>query len=112
MCRLADIPTGVPTGCSRIAKVLEVSVDLNLDESGPLPEGGANGRIDRSAPESAVKLRVGLAAEYPELFEMAFEIYAACADARAREQGGSFQIDIDKPGSREKVHGKFLANCS
>ena len=47
---------------------------------------------------------------YPELFEIAFEIYAACADARAREHGGSFQIDIDKPGSREKVHAKFLAN--
>ena len=59
-----------------------------------------------------MKLRIGLATEYPELFEMAFEIYAACADARAREQGGSFQIDIDKPGSRDKVHGKFLANCT
>src|SRR5207244_1527065 len=61
--------------------------------------------------KSAVKLRVGLAADYPELFEIAFEIYAACANARARQQGGSFQIDIDKPGSREQVHGKFLANC-
>ncbi len=101
-----------PDWMLRVAKVLGVSVDLNFHEAGPLSGGDANGNLNRSALGSTVKLRIGLATEYPELFEMAFEIYAACADARAREQGGSFQIDIDKPGSRDKVHGKFLANCT
>jgi hypothetical protein len=100
-----------PDWMLKIAKVLEISVDFNLVESNESPGGGAGWTIAGSAPESTVKLRIGLAAEYPDLFEMMFEIYAACADARAREQGGSFQIDIDKPGSREKVYGKFLMNC-
>jgi hypothetical protein len=101
-----------PDWMLKIAKVLEIPVDFKLKEGSPSPEGGAGWMIAMSAPHSSVKLRVGLASDYPELFEIAFDIYAACADARAREQGGSFQIDIDKPGSREKVYGKFLTNCN
>jgi len=101
-----------PDWMQKIAKVLEIPLDFNLTESRPLPEGGAGRMTATSAPDRPVKLRVGLASDYPELFEIVFEIYAACADARAREHGGSFQIDIDKPGSRERVYGKFLANCS
>ena len=101
-----------PDWMLRIAKILEIPVDFDLKESKAVPEGGVGWMIGPSTPDRSVKLRVGLASEYPDLFEMAFEIYAACADARAREHGSSFQIDIDKPGSREKVYGKFLGNCS
>jgi hypothetical protein len=95
-----------------IARALEIPVDFSVNESTPLADGGTGWTIGKSAPDHSVKLRIGLASDYPDLFEMAFEIYAACADARAKEHGGSFQIDIDKPGSRDKVHGKFLAHCS
>ncbi len=101
-----------PDWMLRIAKVLDIPVEFNLRESKAGAAGESGWLIGPSIPDRLVKLRVGLAAEYPDLFEMAFEIYAACADAKAREHGGSFQIDIDKPGSREKVYGKFLANCS
>ncbi len=101
-----------PDWMLRTAKVLEIPADFDLQLWNPLAAGGAGWMGAASAPDRAVKLRIGLASEYPDLFEIAFEIYAACADARAREHGGSFQIDIDKPGSREKVHGKFLGNCS
>ena len=101
-----------PDWMLRTARALELAVDFDLKEPKPPADGGADRTIERSPQESSVKLRVGLASEYPDLFEMAFEIYAACADARARERGGSFQIDIDKPGSRDKVYGKFLANCN
>ena len=92
--------------------VLESLSMRETAESRPLVEDGAGWLIRTSARDASVKLRVGLASDYPELFEIAFDIYAACADARAREHGGSFQIDIDKPGSRDKVYGKFFANCS
>jgi hypothetical protein len=101
-----------PDWMLRTAKILEIPVDFNLKEWEPSPQGGAGWTTATSVANRAVKLRVGLASDYPELFEIAFEVYAACADARAREQGGSFQIDIDKPGSRDKVYGKFFANCS
>jgi multiple sugar transport system substrate-binding protein len=101
-----------PDWMLRIAQVLDVPVEINLTESRPLPAGGAGWTIATSAPDCSVRLRVGLAAEYPDLFEIAFEIYAACADARAREHGGSFQFVIDKPGSREKVYSKFFSNCA
>ena len=105
-----------PDWMLRIAQVLEIPIDANstvirqgskltADEYSGVPSGAP-------ASDHIVKLRIGIASEYPDLFELAFEIYAACADARAREFGGGFQIDIDKPGSREKVYGKFLANCS
>jgi len=101
-----------PDWMLRTAKILEIPVDFNLKEWNPSPDGSAGLITAPSAGDRSVKLRVGLASDYPDLFEIAFEIYAACADARAREQGGSFQIDIDKPGSRDKVFGKFFANCS
>jgi hypothetical protein len=101
-----------PDWMLKIARVLEISLEFNLKEPKPPAENGTSSLIDTSAAERSVKLRVGLASDYPDLFEMAFEIYAACANARAREHGGSFQIDIDKPGSRDKVYGKFLTNCS
>jgi hypothetical protein len=97
-----------PDWMLRIAKVLEIPFALDLKASTPSPDGGAGWMTATSAPHSSVKLRVGIASDYPDLFE----ICAACADARAREQRGSFQIDIDKPGSREKAYGKFPANCS
>ena len=100
-----------PDWMLRIAKILEISVDFNLNESKSPAENGTGWLTDTPA-ERSVKLRVGLASDYPDLFEMAFEIYAACANARAREHGGSFQIDIDKPGSRDKVYAKFLSNCT
>ena len=81
-----------PDWMLRIAKVLEISVDFNLTDSRPLPEGSMGWTIHASAPAPSVRLRVGLASEYPDLFEIAFEIYAACADARAREHGGQFSI--------------------
>ena len=101
-----------PDWMLRTAKVLEIPADVNLQQWNPLTAGNAGGSGAASPPDRSVKLRIGLASDYPDLFEIAFEIYAACADAGAREHGGSFQIDIDKPGSREKVHGKFLANCN
>jgi hypothetical protein len=94
------------------ARVLEIPADFSVASGDPTPPPGAVGIRAAHAPDSSVRLRVGLASEYPDLFEIAFEIYAACADARAREHGHRFRIDIDKPGSREKVHDKFLANCS
>jgi hypothetical protein len=99
-----------PDWMLRTARVLEIPADFDLARGDASPVGAASWLGPASAPGSAVRLRVGLASDYPDLFEIAFEIYAACADAKAREHGGSFQIDIDKPGSREKVHDKFLAN--
>jgi ABC-type glycerol-3-phosphate transport system substrate-binding protein len=101
-----------PDWMLKIARVLEIAVDFNVKESKSPSKTGSGGLTETPAAEQSVKLRVGLASDYPDLFEMAFEIYAACANARAREHGGSFQIDIDKPGSRDKVYAKFLANCS
>lgn len=100
-----------PDWMLRTARVLGIPADFAPEDGEPLPTSGA-GRIGVApASTGAVTLRVGLASDYPDLFEFAFEIYAACADARAREHGGSFQLDIDKPGSRDRVHDKFLANC-
>ena len=101
-----------PDWMLKIARILEISVDFNLKDSRSMSENGTGWLIEPQAAGRSVKLRVGLASDYPDLFEMAFEIYAAGANARAREHGGSFQLDIDKPGSRDKVYGKFLANFS
>jgi hypothetical protein len=101
-----------PDWMLKTARVLGIPADFDVELRDPPPAGSAGGTGAAPAPDASVKLRVGLASDYPDLFEIAFEIYAACADARAREHGHTFQIDIDKPGSREKVHDKFLANCS
>jgi hypothetical protein len=101
-----------PDWMLRTAEVLGIPADFNLNLGSPSPTGGAGWMGAASIPESSVRLRVGLGSDHPDLFEIAFEIYAACADARAREHGYSFQIDIDKPGGREKVYSKFLANCN
>jgi hypothetical protein len=101
-----------PDWMLRTARVLEIPADFNVELENPTPAGGGGPMGAPPAADRPVKLRVGLASDYPDLFEIAFEIYTACADARAREHGYSFQIDIDKPGSREKVHGKFLSHCS
>lgn len=101
-----------PDWMLRTARVLEIPADLSLERGHPSPPDGVAWTRAVPVPDGSVRLRVGLASEYPDLFEIAFEIYAACADARAREHGHRFRIDIDKPGSREKVHDKFLANCS
>jgi hypothetical protein len=102
-----------PDWMLRIAHVLEISVDFKLRDWDPSTQGDVGWlMIGKSELDSSVKLRVGLGSEFPDLFEIAFELYAACANARAKEHGGRFQIDFDKPGSREKVFGKFLANCS
>ncbi len=101
-----------PDWMLRTAQVLEIPADFDLGRWDPSAAGGAARTGATPARDGPVKLRIGLASEYPDLFETAFEIYAACADAGARGHGGSFRIDLDKPGSREKVHDKFLVHCS
>jgi hypothetical protein len=66
-----------PDWMLRTAKVLEIPADFDLQLWNPLGAGGAGWMGAASAPDRAVKLRIGLASEYPDLFEIAFEIYAA-----------------------------------
>jgi hypothetical protein len=95
-----------PDWMLRAAQILEIPLDFKAKERNPLPEGGTSWMTATSAADSSVKLRVGLASDYPDLFEIAFEIYAACANARAREQGGQFshryrQTGKPRQGSRQ-----------
>jgi hypothetical protein len=57
-----------PDWMMKTAKILEIPIDFYLIERDPSPLGGAVWTKATSVANRAVKLRVGLASDYPELF--------------------------------------------
>jgi transcriptional regulator with XRE-family HTH domain len=82
----------------RIRKAIADALDVNYDDLEPKRHAGRS-----------VELHVGLASESPELFELAFDIYAACANS-GPDEGGSFKLKCTKISNNEDSYNEFCNN--